>query len=72
MDQEGSPHNFDLEADGISERISFSSADQHCLALALHNPPTLAPALDRAFVRRSQLLRHPLLPEPGAINEGRG
>jgi uncharacterized protein (DUF1778 family) len=40
-----------------SEVIRLSLADQQCFAQALLAPPTLAPALERAFTRRSELLR---------------
>ena len=37
--------------------IRLSLADQECFAQALLSPPPLAPALERAFARRSKLLR---------------
>lgn len=37
--------------------VRLSLADQACFAQALLSPPKSAPALDRAFARRSQLLR---------------
>jgi uncharacterized protein (DUF1778 family) len=37
--------------------IRLSLADQECFAQALLSPPKQAPALERAFVRRSKLLR---------------
>jgi uncharacterized protein (DUF1778 family) len=40
-----------------AEVIRLSLADQRCFAQALLSPPELSPALERAFVRRSQLLR---------------
>jgi uncharacterized protein (DUF1778 family) len=36
--------------------IRLSVADQECFALALLSPPDPAPALERAFTRRRQLL----------------
>lgn len=36
--------------------IRLSLADQECFAQALLAPPTPAPALERAFARRSKLL----------------
>ncbi len=38
------------------EQINLSIADQLCFAEALQNPPPMAPALERAFARRKQLL----------------
>ena len=40
-----------------SEIIRLSLADQECFAEALLSPPQLAPALERAFARRSKLFR---------------
>ena len=40
-----------------AEDVSLSLADQECFALALLPPPEPAPALKRAFARRSKLLR---------------
>ena len=41
-----------------AEVIRLSLADQECFAQALLSPPpTRAPALERAFARRSKLLR---------------
>lgn len=40
-----------------SEVIKLSMADQECFAQALLSPPKPAPALERAFTRRSKLLR---------------
>lgn len=40
-----------------AEVIRFSLADQQCFAQALLSPPSAAPALERAFTRRSKLLR---------------
>jgi uncharacterized protein (DUF1778 family) len=40
-----------------SEVIRLSLADQQCFAQALLSPPPPAPALERAFERRSKLLR---------------
>ncbi|PVE44224.1 hypothetical protein H663_001875 [Limnohabitans planktonicus II-D5] len=37
--------------------IRLSQADQACFAQALLSPPKPAPALERAFSRRSKLLR---------------
>lgn len=37
--------------------IRLSLADQECFAHALLSPPQPAPALERAFARRSKLLR---------------
>ena len=37
--------------------IRLSLADQECFAQALLSPPQPAPALKRAFARRSKLLR---------------
>ncbi|AVB17716.1 MULTISPECIES: DUF1778 domain-containing protein [Pseudomonas syringae group] len=37
--------------------IRLSMADQECFAQALLSPPQPAPALKRAFARRSKLLR---------------
>jgi uncharacterized protein (DUF1778 family) len=37
--------------------IRLSLADQECFARALLSPPETAPALKRAFARRSKLLR---------------
>jgi uncharacterized protein (DUF1778 family) len=39
-----------------TETIRLSLADQKCFAQALLAPPDLAPALQRAFARRRQLL----------------
>lgn len=40
-----------------AEVVRLSLADQECFAQALLAPPKPAPALERAFVRRSKLLR---------------
>jgi len=40
-----------------AEVIRLSLADQECFAQALLSPPPLTPALQRAFARRSTLLR---------------
>lgn len=40
-----------------AEIIRLSLADQECFAQALFAPPKPAPALERAFTRRSELLR---------------
>ena len=40
-----------------AEVIRLSLADQECFAQALLSPPPPAPALERAFARRSKLLR---------------
>jgi len=40
-----------------AEIIKLSLADQECFAQALLSPPKPAPALERAFTRRSKLLR---------------
>ena len=40
-----------------AEVIRLTLADQRCFAQALLAPPKLTPALERAFVRRSKLLR---------------
>lgn len=40
-----------------AELIRLSLADQECFAQALLSPPTPSPALERAFARRSTLLR---------------
>jgi uncharacterized protein (DUF1778 family) len=40
-----------------AEVIRLSLADQECFAQAIMSPPKPAPALERAFVRRNQLLR---------------
>lgn len=40
-----------------AEIIRLSLADQECFAQALLSPPKPAPALKRAFTRRSKLLR---------------
>ena len=40
-----------------AEVIRLSLADQECFAQALLSPPAPAPALKRAFARRSKLLR---------------
>lgn len=40
-----------------AELQGLSLADQECLAQALRSPPKPAPALKRAFTRRSTLLR---------------
>ena len=40
-----------------AEVIRLSLADQECFAQALLSPPKPAPALERAFTRRSKLLR---------------
>lgn len=39
-----------------AEIVRLSLADQECFAQALLSPPQPAPALERAFARRSQLL----------------
>lgn len=41
-----------------AEVIRLSLADQECFAQALLSPPAPTPALERAFARRSKLLRH--------------
>lgn len=40
-----------------AEVVRMSLADQECFAQALLSPPPPSPALDRAFARRSKLLR---------------
>jgi uncharacterized protein (DUF1778 family) len=40
-----------------AEVIRLSMADQECFAQALLSPPQPSPALERAFARRSKLLR---------------
>ncbi len=40
-----------------AEVVRLSRADQECFAQALLSPPQPSPALKRAFVRRSKLLR---------------
>ena len=40
-----------------AEVIRLSLADQECFAQALLSPPPPAPALERAFARRGELLR---------------
>ena len=40
-----------------AELIRLSLADQVCFAQALLSPPQSSPALQRAFARRSKLLR---------------
>jgi len=40
-----------------AEVIRLSLADQECFAQALLSPPQASPALERAFARRSKLLR---------------
>lgn len=40
-----------------AEVVRLSLADQECFAQALLSPPAPAPALERAFARRSKLLR---------------
>lgn len=40
-----------------AEVVRLSLADQECFAQALLSPPKPAPALKRAFTRRSKLLR---------------
>ena len=40
-----------------AEVIRLSRVDQECFAQALLSPPQPSPALDRAFARRSKLLR---------------
>lgn len=40
-----------------AEVVRLSLADQECFAQALLSPPPPAPALERAFARRSKLLR---------------
>ena len=40
-----------------AEVIRLSMSDQECFAQALLSPPKPAPALERAFSRRSKLLR---------------
>lgn len=40
-----------------AEVLRLSLADQECFAQALLSPPPPSPALDRAFARRSNLLR---------------
>jgi uncharacterized protein (DUF1778 family) len=46
-----------LRAIEQAEVVRLSLADQECFAQALLSPPQPAPALQRAFVRRSKLLR---------------
>ena len=40
-----------------AEVVRLSLADQECFAQALLSPPQPSPALERAFARRSKLLR---------------
>jgi uncharacterized protein (DUF1778 family) len=40
-----------------AELIEISLADQECFVQALISPPKPAPALERAFARRSKFLR---------------
>lgn len=40
-----------------AEVVRLSLADQECFAQALLSPPQPAPALERAFARRSKILR---------------
>jgi uncharacterized protein (DUF1778 family) len=40
-----------------AEIIRLSLADQACFTQALLSPPSISPALERAFARRSKLLR---------------
>jgi uncharacterized protein (DUF1778 family) len=40
-----------------AEVIRLSRVDQECFAQALLSPPPVSPALERAFARRSKLLR---------------
>ncbi len=40
-----------------AEFVRLSLADQECFARALLSPPEPSPALNRAFARRSKLLR---------------
>jgi uncharacterized protein (DUF1778 family) len=40
-----------------AEIVRLSLADQECFAQALLSPPQPSPTLDRAFARRSKLLR---------------
>jgi uncharacterized protein (DUF1778 family) len=40
-----------------ADLIRLSLADQECFAQALLSPPLASPALERAFERRSKLLR---------------
>ena len=40
-----------------AEVTRLSLADQECFAKALQSPPQPSPALERAFARRSKLLR---------------
>ncbi len=40
-----------------AEVIRFTLADQQCFANAILSPPQIAPALERALVRRAKLLR---------------
>jgi uncharacterized protein (DUF1778 family) len=40
-----------------AEVVRLSLADQECFAQVLLSPPQPSPALERAFVRRSKLLR---------------
>ena len=42
-----------------AEVIRLSRADQECFAQALLSPPKPAPALERAFARRSKMLFAP-------------
>lgn len=46
-----------LRAIEQAEVIRLSLSDQECFAQALLSPPQAAPALKRAFERRSKLLR---------------
>lgn len=46
-----------LRAIEQSEVVHLSLADQACFAEALLSPPQSAPALQRAFARRNNLLR---------------
>lgn len=38
------------------EQVNMTVADQMCFVEALRNPPPVAPALERAFARRKELL----------------
>ena len=48
-------HYASAQSEGADLRLSM--ADQVCLAQALLSPPKVVPALERAFARRSKLLR---------------
>ena len=51
---------FDVDTEEVMVMdmvIRLSLADQECFAQALLSPPQPTPALKRAFVRRSELMR---------------